>query len=213
MQNRLSQLICLAAVLIAGCNDSDGNDRLLPDPEGAAHDSFEQVDPHTPSAKPPADWSLPVIDAAALTALREQAVSDGKVLVIDCWASWCSPCKALFPLLHEAVAQRGDGVLLVTITTDVDRREGDDYIQQAQDYLIAQHAWEHAYVAIADTDARAELGQAASENWFGGTVPAVFVYGLDGALAFEMTQTAGDEHDQLAQITRAVDAAAVGQGR
>lgn len=48
----------------------------------------------------------------------------GKVVLIDFWASWCSPCKASFPTLnhlHQTYAERG----LVLLGVNVDEKAAD----------------------------------------------------------------------------------------
>lgn len=45
-------------------------------------------------------------------------VTEGRVLLVDFWASWCAPCKASFPALaqlHSWYAQRGVVVLGVSV--------------------------------------------------------------------------------------------------
>jgi len=32
----------------------------------------------------------------------------GKVLYVDFWASWCTPCRASFPFMHGLAAEHGD---------------------------------------------------------------------------------------------------------
>jgi len=54
---------------------------------------------------------------------------NGKVLLVDFWASWCLPCKAVFPALnglHEELQAKGVEVLAINV--DEKRRNADAFL-------------------------------------------------------------------------------------
>lgn len=55
----------------------------------------------------------------------------GKIVVVDFWASWCSPCKASFPILNELQKQYADkGVVILGVNVDEKRADMDDFLKQ-----------------------------------------------------------------------------------
>jgi len=55
----------------------------------------------------------------------------GNVIILDFWASWCSPCRASMPHI-EAIAERfaADGVVLLGISLDRTLRDAETYLAQ-----------------------------------------------------------------------------------
>jgi thiol-disulfide isomerase/thioredoxin len=74
----------------------------------------------------------PVEVAEASAAEVEKFIGDqkGKVVLIDCWATWCGPCVKTFPRfvkVHKRYA--GDG--LVCVSLNVDKFHPDKYKHEA----------------------------------------------------------------------------------
>ena len=185
------------AMLLTGCGDeptSNKQDAVQPD----LTTDHSSNGPYSNDAR-----TIDAINAAEITALRKQAAADGKVLVIDCWATWCGSCVAMFPELHNAMKQHGDDVMLVSLSYD----EGEKSLIQAAQFLTKHDAWHDAHLAQAGSDAKDEITAALSTAWDGGALPAVFVYGPDGKTAYEMLETRGEVADWVAEIAAAVDKA------
>ena len=97
----------------------------------------------------------------------------GAVLVVDFWATWCSPCREEMPLLVQLVRKyRGKGVRLVTVSCD----EPEDGPKAAQ--FLAEHgASEASYIKRATGDE--QFINSVDGKW-SGALPALFLYDRSG---------------------------------
>lgn len=74
-----------------------------------------------PKPKAP-DFDLPLLDGSQIR-LDEMR---GKIVILDFWATWCSPCEVQMPVLDtlwrdpERRAAHGDDLMIVGISVDTD---------------------------------------------------------------------------------------------
>jgi cytochrome c biogenesis protein CcmG/thiol:disulfide interchange protein DsbE len=68
--------------------------------------------------------SVAVVDGAGYRKVIEK--HRGRVVLVDFWATWCAPCKKLFPHVVELGRTHAiDGLVIVSVSMDEPEKKGD----------------------------------------------------------------------------------------
>lgn len=144
--------------------------------------------------------SAPVTEAAAAS-LDLQAVDadqyaaqigqfQGKVVVVDFWASWCEPCMELFPHTVELSRKYPDSVVFASMSMDLA-----DSHEAARTFLAKQgetslHHWRMSYDRYETGFERFDIR---------GGIPFYKLYDRHGKLRYELGLNA-DESDRTLSV-------------
>jgi RNA polymerase sigma factor (sigma-70 family) len=140
-----------------------------------------------PKVGEPYDFTLKAADGRVL---RSRDLK-GKVVLIDCWATWCSPCMAKMPKLKELYEKRhGDGFEVIGVNFDHDP----DHARRALETLDLP--WAEVFVP-ADEPTREIWESAAGIE----SIPRLLVIDRDGILRYDGGP--GDMEDQVGRWLQA----------
>ena len=129
-----------------------------------------------PAKAPATESPIALLKPADFNKLRTD--SQGKVLLINFWATWCAPCIAEFPeFVMIDKTYRSKGVRMVSISTD----EKSDLEGAVIPFLKKQKAEFESF--LSDANDPQELIDVVDKNW-SGALPATFVFDKQGKLVF-----------------------------
>ncbi|MBI4873062.1 MAG: redoxin domain-containing protein [Acidobacteria bacterium] len=88
-----------------------------------------EIDPNSQAALP-MEFTLPALEGPPL----KMASLQGKVIVVDFWATWCGPCRAQKPLYDQVKKRFRDEprVVFLAVSTDEDRTLVEPFLKQNQ---------------------------------------------------------------------------------
>ncbi|MEM6553341.1 MAG: TlpA disulfide reductase family protein [Planctomycetota bacterium] len=156
------------------------------------------------------DRDLVSVDVQALDAVVQSATSQGKVAVVEVWATWCAPCIDLIPLMKKAAHDRGDKMQLISLSVDgpEDAGQAKTTLKQlekdiSKEFGIHAHLLDNAYILPNPEHQQALLGDSIAP-------PTVFIYGTDGKLFKRIDGS--DANSLIGEITQAIDDAIAAAG-
>ena len=110
--------------------------------------------------------SLPVA-LGSETWLSDTVTTEGKVVVLDFWATWCPPCRAASPILDELQKDNPESLAVLAISGQ--REE----LSNVKSY-VAEHAVSYAHLFDADQSVYAPFESKG--------IPLVVVMSTDGVI-------------------------------
>ncbi len=128
------------------------------------------------------------------------AANKGKVVVVDCWATWCVPCRKAFPeTVKLSKAYAGKGVVMVSLSFDDPVKE--QVPDKVKEFLVKQDAqFENLVSSLNLSDDGADAFDIAE-----GALPHFKIYGKDGKLfkKFESGENKEFTHEQIEAAVKA----------
>lgn len=117
-------------------------------------------------------------------------LADGRVTVVNYWATWCAPCETEMPTLAALHRRYGERVLVAPVSAD-----RPDRAQAAREKLARLSGGGLAFVMFADPNALFELGAPG--------LPLTVIYDRSGA---EAARVVGDADWDSAEARALIDA-------
>ncbi|MNK00804.1 Thiol-disulfide oxidoreductase ResA [compost metagenome] len=113
-----------------------------------AFEAFYHTYENLQVGKPAPDFALPDTDGK----LVRSSDFKGKMLVIDCWGTWCGPCKETLPLFRAIAANYKDSTDVAFITIALETKDGIDWREYIKEHKMEQEINLHLVNGSKDHD-------------------------------------------------------------
>lgn len=84
----------------------------------------------------------------------KKLISGSQPVLVDFYAEWCGPCKAMGPILNDVAKQVGDKARIVKVNVDKNKQAALNYQVRSIPTLIVfkngKPVWRHTGIAQAD---------------------------------------------------------------
>jgi thiol-disulfide isomerase/thioredoxin len=148
MQRLLVLSRLFLAVVIAGCQSQPlpqpAQDGGAEKPTDAALETAKSAPPG--QSEPDVIAVIPIDDQGLQSAVEKHA---GKVVLVDCWATWCVPCVRSFPHTVE-LSRKYANEGLVVMSLSFDDPADEETLIKVQDFLRQHDATFENYISKLD---------------------------------------------------------------
>lgn len=121
----------------------------------------------------------------------------GKVVVMDCWSTWCEPCVKEFPGLVKLHEKYGEKVACISLSFNYEGSKNEtpeEHQEAVLDFLHSQRAtFDNVLASVPAEELYQQLGFKSA------AVPAIFVYDREGSIVrqFESAEAKYSEVEKL----------------
>lgn len=87
----------------------------------------------------------------------QEIIASGKPVVVDCWATWCGPCKAMAPTIDALAEEYADRVVIGKYNVEEESELVDEYRVTSLPTILFFKDGKKAPIRLAGSQSRESL--------------------------------------------------------